>query len=185
MSEKKVRSVEQALVHRCLAGDRGAWQRLYLDYGNAVRDSIRTLLRTRVTDEHLVEEVASRVWSWLLSLQGRPLRAFDPDRGSLANFLALFARQQLHRLARRRVRRAMREVALGASHIADSRTSPIPTRLMMDEFMSRLSNKERRFLHSHLLGARDAGDAITLSATNTWKTKQRVLSKFRTFFQIR
>jgi hypothetical protein len=122
------------------------------------------------------------MWSELIASNGRALRSYDPERGSLSAFLGLLAREQLHRLQRQRRRRKAREAAATDRCGTGVASGTTTTRLMLDEFLARLDSDERRFVNAYLLGPHEGNEAFPLSCATIWQMKRRILLKFLRLF---
>lgn len=92
---------DDSLVARLVAHDRNAFEALYLRHCGAVVGLARLIL----WDDAVADDVAQNVF---VDLWRRPSR-FDPDRGSLANFLLLQTRGRAVEAIRSETSRQRRE----------------------------------------------------------------------------
>lgn len=92
---------DDLLVRRVVHHDRSALEALYWRHGSAVVTFARSMLR----DVSLADDVVQDVFLWLWE---RPDR-FQPERGSLRNFLLLQARGRAIETIRNREARCRRE----------------------------------------------------------------------------
>jgi len=96
---------DRVLLDRCLAGDRGAWERLITSKSRLVYYALHQTFRAKGVepDESEVEELHNEVFSRLFADDCRKLRAFEGRNGcSLASWIRLIAsRTALTHIGRR------------------------------------------------------------------------------------
>jgi RNA polymerase sigma factor (sigma-70 family) len=93
-------ALDDPTLLRALAGEPAALARLYVSHRPLVlRVARRILARRRLHDP--ASELAAEVWLRLLDHGCRPLRAFDPARGSFAAFMRMVAWQHARAIASR------------------------------------------------------------------------------------
>jgi DNA-directed RNA polymerase specialized sigma24 family protein len=173
-------AAQRLLVDRCLAGTPAAWDELYAHQHDQLMASIRSFLRPKAEDAHLVEEIAARVWFALVSDGGRLLARFSPERGSLQTYLALLAKSEASNMRKSELSRRRRENEVEhrrMSHLDDSATA---AETDIDDFLVTLTPRERQFAATVLL--QGASEEPTLSRSNAWKLASRVRKKLLKFF---
>jgi DNA-directed RNA polymerase specialized sigma24 family protein len=182
-SEAVAPAPDAALVRRCLAGDEDAWTDLYRRYHASLLRHVERLLWPGPDRADRAEEVLARLWYALVRGRGAPLHRFDPARGPLGGLLAAVARQQLYRLCRSARRPGHTLRPLPARDIAAPPAEPVSERVLLEEFVGRLTPTEARFYRERLLAAR-AGREAPLSGAEE-KLRQRVRAKFLRYLQGR
>src|ERR1700730_14370866 len=99
---------EWLLVQRCRARDAAAWWQLFCEYHPRLVHWVRRRLRTRGS---VVDDITEAVWFGLVN-NPRHLKAFDPARSTLFNYLTLLAVHHLHQRRRSERARAVRRQPL-------------------------------------------------------------------------
>ena len=172
---------DRQLVDRCLSGESAAWDRMYRKHHPILLSVIRSLLSARSTDDNLAEEIAARVWYALVRDHGRRLDRYDGRRGyRLSTFLAAFAKREMLQHFRSEQRRRLREQAAPSSSVVSSIPARAPG-MVLEEFLSRLTPRERQFFEANLVSQPDGAAAGNFSVTNAWQLKHRVQRKFKDF----
>ncbi len=143
---------DRQLVDRCLRGDVAAWEELYEQCHPTLVKSIEILLGHGHSDQHLVDEIAARVWYALVADDGQLLARFDPDRGALlTTFLRMLAKDEVSRHFRTERRRRERELSAlreRSRHQLADFNLPVAS---LSAFMATLTPHERGFCGEHLL----------------------------------
>ena len=175
---------DRELVDRCLSGESRAWDSLYQKYHPVLCGVLKSLLNARSGDDHLVEEIAARVWYGLVRDKGRRLGRFDDTRGyRLSTFLAAFAKRELLQHFRSEQRRRSRERSASLSPISSDPSNPRPGDILVEEFLHTLTPREREFFQANLLGSTSDDDTPHFSTTNIWQLRHRVQRKLRAFLR--
>jgi DNA-directed RNA polymerase specialized sigma24 family protein len=150
MASPGVLTPDPLVVQPCLAGDEDAGRDLYRrHHPRLVRylDRLRWPCPGRADQ---TEEVLAQLWYGLL-INHHQLRQFDPARGHLAAFLVAVARQQRSRLSRATRRPGRTLAPLPSGDIAASPADRLPEPTLLEEFVGRLTEAERRFYQERLL----------------------------------
>lgn len=175
---------DQLLVDRCRAGEDAAWVEIHAKCHVHLVKQIRYTLGERARDVNLVEEIAARVWFALVADDGYLLDRFHPVKGNgLEKYLAAIARFEALRHQRSEFRRRRREretQALRQSARDDRGTSEVE--LDVQEFLPRLTPREKEFFHCVLLG--NDGHAMAVSAPNAWQLRHRIRRKLLAFLDL-
>jgi DNA-directed RNA polymerase specialized sigma24 family protein len=174
---------DHLLVERCLEGDQAAWYAFHAAFHHRLLRMAARLLHDAPNRADLAEEIAGRVWLSLVVKDGMRLRAYDPDRGTLATFLHALVRQEVQLLFRWWARHLLHEVPLPDGQ-PDGRSGPaalLGERL--EEYRRTLAPQERRFFDVHLIGRPAGAGSFPLSPCNRRKLKQRVLARLRAFLR--
>lgn len=179
LAPDKIRA-ERCLVDRCLAGETGAWDELYLLYHDLLLTTIRLMFGPRRWDPNLVEEVAAQVWYAVVSNDAELLAQFDPDRGvRLITYLATIARSKASTMFRSEKRRRSREWQAHQVRVpAASEQGEFP-HLQFDEFRSTLTARERDFFDAELMGTDLEEAAESFTAAHRWQLRSRIQVKLR------
>jgi len=173
---------DQSLVVHCIAGDGGAWERLYQRCHPVLLRSIGAILGPGRRDRHLIEEIGARVWFVLATNSGRFLDQFQPTRASLNTYLALIARTELSAYLRSERRRKRREV-VAAEMTPTENSRPAELGETIDEFVRTLTPREKEFCHHYLL-AQITHNGKPISSASTWQLRHRVHRKLLKFLSI-
>jgi RNA polymerase sigma factor (sigma-70 family) len=176
-------------IHRALAGDAPALGRLYAAcHPLVLRTAQRTLERLRLSEAPC--ELAAEVWLRLLDHGCRPLRAFDPARGSFHAFMKMVSWQQAYDVARRWQRRAFREDPCPWTEVleplAPCATTALHHRLLLCRMLAalpRLCSIDLALLEEVLLWqtpVRELAPRIGRSAHTLQRRKERLRKRLRT-----
>jgi DNA-directed RNA polymerase specialized sigma24 family protein len=169
---------EEQLVARCLRGEDAAWTTLFHLYHPKLLTIIRWLIHNEGGAEQ-AEEVAATVWSSLCSEGYSRLRRYDPRAGRLLGYLSAVARREIWRRRRSDRSRSLRERSVARREATWDEDNGA---LALTEFLATLTGREREFCLSELLPRARATGRLSLSATNAWQLRSRVLKKLRTYF---
>jgi DNA-directed RNA polymerase specialized sigma24 family protein len=173
---------DEALVARCVADDQGAWHTLVARHQPHMLALTRCLLG-RAALRELVEDIVENVWYSLLKRDRRGLRAFDPQRASLATYLSVLTRRQVQRQRRMAARQLV--VYLGARmDVVDPRGEELDWELFLAEFLPLLSPCEGSFMHERLLPATSTDPSRAVSDAYARKLRERVLVKLLRYLGI-
>lgn len=145
---------DQHLIDRCLAGDVAAWEKLYSQNHPGLLVSIEILLGYGTSDQHLVDEIAARIWYALVANDGELLARYDAKRGArLSTFLRALAKDEVSRHFRTERRRRNRE--LRALREKPKYETPDDSRSgsSLTDFLGTLTPHERSFCDNYLLAA--------------------------------
>ncbi|MCO6454701.1 MAG: hypothetical protein J5I93_05300 [Pirellulaceae bacterium] len=177
----KIRA-ERYLVERCLAGETGAWDELYLLYHELLLAAVRLMFGPRHWDPNVVEEVAAQVWYAVVSNNAELLAQFDPDRGvRLITYLATIARSKASTMFRAEKRRRSREWQAHQARVpAASERGDFP-QLQFDEFRSTLTARERDFFDSELMNTDSEQACESFTAASRWQLRSRIQNKLRRY----
>jgi DNA-directed RNA polymerase specialized sigma24 family protein len=169
---------EERMVARCLRGDAAAWQTLFQLYHPHLVIIIKSLIRNGSGAEQ-AEEIAAAVWSSLCSEEYARLRQYNPRAGRLLGYLAVLARRELWKSRRSERSRHSRECRVARK---EAIWEEVGRGLALTEFLATLTSREREFCRSELLSQTEPMVHPSLTATNGWQLRCRVLKKFRTYF---
>src|SRR5262249_22856273 len=118
----------------------------------------------------------------LVREDGNLLERYDAQRGCrLTTFFAALARHELLKYWRSERRRRNRE------HVAVTRRPKVRSngcdsiRMVWEEFVETLTQRERRFLEKVLLVPPSDSVEENLSQANVWQLRSRVLSKLKLY----
>jgi hypothetical protein len=169
---------DRLLVDVCLRGDEGAWERLYRECHPGLLHLTRKRFGHKLSADE-IEEVEASVWEMLLEGNGSPLGRYDPARGCrLVTYLMKYVRLEVRRVVRRSRRFLLwpdeAAILLGSG-------APIPTRLLLTDFLDTLTPREREFCETDLLGG---SHSPGISRCNAWQLRRRVRNKLRSFTAI-
>ncbi len=89
------------LIRLALEGLPAARRRLAERVDPWIRDRVRKCLNGHGVGANSQDDVAQRVWVRLLDKHGHRLRSFDPDRGSMEQFVKMIAENEIVELIRR------------------------------------------------------------------------------------
>ena len=174
---------EQALIEQCLGGNRAAWNQFFTRYHPVLLQAVQSALAGRGSDRELIEEIAARVWYSLTNDDGRTLARFDARRRRrLASYLFAIARNAVYHYFRDERRRQGRERS--ARREGEPRQygrEAASGNLLLEEFESQLSPRERQFLRWQLLRAEESPGAEDLSPSNVWQLNHRIRAKLAAF----
>ncbi|MHB0956074.1 MAG: RNA polymerase sigma factor [Pirellulaceae bacterium] len=176
---------DQTLVDRCRAGDNTAWTEIHTKCHAHLVKQIRYTLGDRARDANLVDEIAARVWFGLVSDDGYLLERFEPIKGNgLEKYLAAVARFEVLRHQRGEFRRRRRERETQALRQA-ARDDRGLTEIDLDvqEFLPRLTPREKEFFHCVLLG-NDGQESMDVSVPNAWQLRHRIRRKLLAFLEL-
>ena len=173
---------DRKLVDRCLAGDQRAWQQLYRQCHGPLLRTITAWRQLKPVDTNLTEEIAAQVWCYLVENDGRRLATFDPNRGKrLVTFVCSMARNRaLTHLRADRIRRS-KELDFALTEPQFEPGTDSNRRLVLDEFLTTLTPRERRFYDDYLAGATPDTERLATSPSNERQLRHRVRSKLRAF----
>jgi ECF sigma factor len=171
-------SEEERLVARCLRGDDTAWDTMFRCYHPRLVSIIKGLMHGEGAMEQ-AEEIAAVVWSSLCSEAYTRLRQYDPRAGRLLGYLASMARREIQRGRRSKRSRQSRECIAARK---EATSDQIERGLIMQEFLTTLTRREREFCLSDLLKQSKPTVRSEVSLANGWQLRSRVLKKFRTYF---
>jgi hypothetical protein len=171
---------EERLVARCLRGEVTAWEMMFDLYNPKLMSIIKILLH-RENGTEQAEDIASAVWSSLCSAPYTRLRRYDPQAGRLLSYLAAMARREIWRERRSMRSRYSRECSVARKEAA---WEEVGRGIALSEFLATLTGREREFCLSELLPQSEPTVRPTLSATNEWQLRSRVLKKFRNYFLV-
>jgi DNA-directed RNA polymerase specialized sigma24 family protein len=142
---------EWLLVQRCRAQDATAWRQLFFEYHPRLVAWIQHRLRTR---GNIVDEITEAVWFGLVS-NPRHLKAFNPARSTLFNYLALLAVHYMHQRRRSERSRAAREQPLRDEPTTSHHGSNVSVSVMMEDFLSVLPPTMRELTEMYFLASED------------------------------
>ena len=125
------------------------------------------------------EEIAAVVWSSLCSEAYTRLRQYDPQTGPLLGYLASMARREIQRGRRSKWRRYCPACMAARKEAA---SDEIGRGLIMQEFLTTLTRREREFCLFDLLKQSKPTVRAGVSLANGWQLCSRVLKKFRIYF---
>lgn len=176
---------DELLVRSCLAGEDGAWEKLYDRCHFPLLRTIESLLGAAARDAATVDEIAARIWYTLVRDDFRLLAAFDGSRDVRLNtFLAGLARIEILRFFRAERRRQTHECR-GGRRLLRMRRATVNFDSVMREFAATLTQAERELLESDLTlpdeGEVDPGLAH-LSKSAIYQRRHRIRGKLREFF---
>jgi len=171
-------SEEEHLVERCLRGEDTAWETMFRLYHPRLVSIIKALMHGEGALEQ-AEEIAAVVWSSLCSEAYTRLRQYDPQTGPLLGYLASMARSEIQRGRRSKWRRYCRECMAARK---EATSDEIGRGLIMQEFLTTLTRREREFCLSDLLKQSKPTVRSEVSLANGWQLRSRVLKKFRIYF---
>jgi hypothetical protein len=169
---------EERLVARCLRGDVTAWKTMFDVYHPPLVSIIKVLMHCESGVDQ-AEDIAAAVWSSLCSEGYIRLRRYDPQAGRLLSYLAAMARREIWRERRSTRSRYSRECSVARK---EATWEEVGRGIALNEFLATLTGREREFCLSELLPQNEPTVRPTLSATNEWKLRSRVLKKFRNYF---
>lgn len=173
--------MDQALVERCVQGDREAWNQLVTRYQSRLLALARRgLERIGRSNGTAAEDVVARVWLALVEDNHRLLRGYDAGRGTLWQYLTVVARSQLVEYCRTWQRWTRDRDASDPDAVPDPRAGAFPTGILLQEFLQRLPRRARQYCQDELLpGARGASRPV--SPAYAEKLRQRVLRELRRY----
>ena len=177
---------DQTLVDRCRAGDDAAWAEVHARCHMHLVKQIRYTLGDRARDPNLVEEIAARVWFGLVADDGYLLQRFEPGKGNgLSKYLAAIARFEVLRHQRGEFRRRRREQETQAARQSarDDRRFAEMT-LDVQDFLPKLTPREKEFFFRVLLGNKNKGEELQISAPNAWQLRHRIRRKLLAFLEL-
>lgn len=169
---------EERLIAQCLQGEDTAWETLFHLYHPRLVNIIKALIRNEGGMEQ-AEEIAARVWGSLCAEEYVRLRRYNPGSGRLLGYLASMARRQMGRMRRTEMSRHSRECIVARKEGA---WEEIGCGVAIQEFLATLTCREREFCLSELLNQAMPASRSSMSRTNNWQLRCRVLKKFRRFF---
>jgi hypothetical protein len=175
------------LARQCVAGHVQAWQTLHQQCHDSLVKSVRMMLRTRTSDENLVEEITARVWYALVANDGELLLRYDPTRGArLVTFLRAIARDIMCRHFRSERRREARECQASLDRPRHYAAQLDQVDASLNEFLDTLSPGEQQFCDDFLLNPPEPGGASRddMSRASFWQKSHRIYSRFVRFFQV-
>ena len=177
---------DQVLVDRCRAGDDDAWAEIHAKCHSHLVKQIRYTLGERARDPNLVDEIAARVWFGLVADDGYLLERFQPGKGNgLGKYLAAIARFEVLRHQRGEFRRRRREQETQAvrQSARDDRQLAEMT-LDVQDFLPKLTPREKEFFYRVLLGDNGNGEELQISAPNAWQLRHRIRRKLLAFLEL-
>jgi RNA polymerase sigma factor (sigma-70 family) len=184
-----LRSQDQELVRRCLAEDAEAWAILFRTYHRLM---VSRLVRTlhgygfaAGAAADLAQEVAAEVWLKLMANDRRRLRSFDPRRGRFGTYLVAVARRQLIHVGMRLRQQSAREKPVLDHVDLRCQAGELSFDTWIEEFLPRLSRRERVYFQQELLGRLDTGQVASFTTGSAWKLKSRVFRKLAAFLDGR
>jgi hypothetical protein len=169
---------EVRLIARCLHGEESAWVSLFRNYHPPLLLIVRSFLRREGRAEQ-AEEITANVWCSLCSETYVRLRRYDPQKARFLGYLVGIARFEILSGRRADRNRYLRECRV-ARH--EATFDEADWRLMMQEFLSTLTHREREFCLTDLMRLEAAEGARDFSETNAWKLRSRVLKKFEKYY---
>jgi DNA-directed RNA polymerase specialized sigma24 family protein len=177
---------DQELINRCLDGEEKGWEDLYVQFQPRLVEAIKFLLGPEAQKIHLVDEIAARVWYSLLRDDARLLARFDVARNCrLDAFLMGISRMEILRYFRSERRRQAHEMVGGRRLVDRQPISDSQVAVMIDEFISTLTEGEREFMDKFLvsLPSEEDPEIFEITDSNVWQRRHRIRSKVNEFFE--
>lgn len=177
---------DRQLVDDCLTGQKDAWERLYHRCHPYLVAAVRKYLGGQANDQQLVEEIVAQVWFLVIQNDGQMLDRFSAQRDRrLTSYLGGFAHNQVRAYARSEKRRHLREAEATRGHRVHDSMHAERDPLEMQDFISTLSDRERKYVAWCMLPPSDEPDGkepFSATENSDRQLRHRLRSKMRDFF---
>jgi hypothetical protein len=170
---------DEHLVRQCLEGDPLAWHALVQDHLHLVVAWIDRRLRAGRYRSALAEDLALSVWERLYEDQGKRLRAYDPERGSLRGYRLHLARDELrlYRLRQARPPRCL-EAPLKDQDVPDPQPSQQSVWALEEDLLAGLTRLQHWCVRKCLRPEEEANPG-SRSTDALYKLQQRLWEEVR------
>jgi DNA-directed RNA polymerase specialized sigma24 family protein len=165
---------DRELVGGCARNEEEAWNSLFARYEHVLAQAVRSALRRQADDPEVVDRLVGDVRVELFEHQ--VLAKFNPERGTLASYLAGCARKRVERFLQEEHRRKRYEAPL-RHDVPDCPPLDGADLVILEEAVERLPPQPRKYLQMVLSGESSAPKQPATDQERRWMYLIRIMLK--------